>query len=152
MQAEQLFTHFFRTLGLSTLAFNAQGCARVIFDGKVAVDLEHDPASGELHLRSDLGPLPASGAEALYFSLLQANLQGQQTLGATLAVDEVERQIVLNRTLLLREFGPDDLLDVMQRFCASAGYWRQTLGDLPQTPIQSAADAPAPAFGSFLRV
>ena len=153
MKAEQLLKQLAQSLRLPNLAFNEQGCARIVFDGKVDVDLVSDPATGELHLCTHLAPLPATGGEALYLSLLQANLQGQQTLGATLAVDEVERQIVLNRTLLVNELAADDLLDVLQRFCASAGYWVQTLGETPNG--NAAADAltsePAPAFSNYIR-
>lgn len=151
MQTQPFCTQLVQSLHLPGLAFNEQGCARIVFDGKVTIDLEHDPVAGELHLRSDLAPLPAIGGEALYRSLLQANLPGQQTLGATLAIDEVEGQIVLSRSLLVAALGPDELLDLLQRFCASAAYWRQTLSQAPLGNTPAIALAPAPSFGNFVR-
>jgi hypothetical protein len=151
MLGEQLLKQLAQSLNLPNLAFNGQGCARIVFNGKVDVDIEHDHVSGELNLSTNLGSMPATGGEALYLSLLQANLRGQQTLGATLAVDEIEHQIVLNRTLLVRELAVDDLLDVFQRFCASAGYWQQTLGYAPSGDTAPDVPTPAPASSGFLR-
>ena len=87
MNARQHLQDIALTLGLPALDFDSNGCARMLFDGKVAVNFESDELSGQLHLYCDLGELPLRGREALYRALLEANLFGVQTQGATLAVD-----------------------------------------------------------------
>ena len=42
MKAEQLLNDIARTLGLPELALNDEGCARLMFDGRVAVNFEND--------------------------------------------------------------------------------------------------------------
>jgi hypothetical protein len=81
MKAEQLLNDIARTLGLPELALNDEGCARLLFDGQVAVNFENDPLAEKLHLYADLGELPLRGREALYRALLEANLLGAQTAG-----------------------------------------------------------------------
>lgn len=171
MKPETLPQALAAALGLPSLAFDAEGRARIIYEGKVDIDLALDAEAGELHLTTDLAKMPGADGEALYIGLLQANLRGQQTLGATLAVDEAAHMIVLNRTVMTSELASDDLLDLVQRFCASAMYWTTTLAatmdsanDEDLSPLFAAAmaddaedgpaaagSAQAPGFPAYLR-
>ena len=171
MKPEALPQDLAAALGLPNLAFDAEGRARLIYEGKVDIELALDAEAGELHLTTDLAEMPSADGEALYIGLLQANLRGQQTLGATLAVDEAAHMIVLNRTVMTSELAAGDLLDLVQRFCASAMYWTTTLAatmpaekniDLPslfaaamagaaEEGPAAAGGAQAPGFPAYVR-
>jgi hypothetical protein len=124
MKPEQLLNGLGLTMGLSELKFNEQGCARLVFDSKVSVNLESDADTGQLQIYTDLCPLPPEGLEALYLSLLEGNLFGLQTQGATLAVDSANYQVVLCRTLVVDGLSANDFLAIIESFVNCAEQWR----------------------------
>ncbi len=135
MLATELLSHFATGLGLPELHFDAQGCARLLLDGRTEIHFEHDAATDAIHLYSRLGGLPAAGQERLYLQLLQANLFGAQTAGATLAVDSAKQAVVLCRQALPRHLGGEDFRALVQAFVDATEYWTQQL---------ALADAAAP--------
>lgn len=134
MKAEQLLNDLGLTMGLANLKFNEEGCARLVFDGKTSVNLESDAETGLLQIYTDLGPLPAEGREALYLSLLEGNLFGLGTQGATLAVDSANREVVLCRTLTANEQSASTFVAIIESFVNSAEQWRAQLDGSPTTP------------------
>lgn len=141
MNARQHLQDIALTLGLPALDFDSNGCARMLFDGKVAVNFESDELSGQLHLYCDLGELPLRGREALYRALLEANLFGVQTQGATLAVDGSQDQVVLSRSVLVEEISLGSFSQVLDGFIGSADYWQTFLAE-GAAGLASAAEAP----------
>ena len=124
MKAEQLLNDLGLAMGLPGLVFNADGCARLVFDGKTAVNFESEPETGQLILYIALGPLPAEGREALYLSLLEGNLFGTQTFGATLAVDSLNHEVVLCRNLIADELSAQSFTVIIENFVNCAEQWR----------------------------
>lgn len=129
MNAQQHLNDLLVTLGLPSLEFDSHGCARMLFDGHVTVNFECDAITGQLDLYSDLGRLPAQGCEALYRSLLEANLFGVQTRGATLSVDSRQNQVVLSRTMLVNSLSLSLISQVLQDFVDCAGHWQKHLAE-----------------------
>lgn len=129
MNARQHLKDIAMTLGLKTLDFDANGCARLLFDGKVAVNFESDEVFGQLHLYSDLGELPLRGREAVYRALLEGNLFGIQTQGATLALDGSQDQVMLSRTLLMEELSLSSFSQMLEGFVGCAEYWQNVLAE-----------------------
>lgn len=154
MKAEQLLSDLGLTMGLPGLTFNTDGCARLVFDDTHAVNLESDTQTGQLLLYITLGPLPAAGREALYLSLLEGNLFGAQTDGATLAVDSLNHEVVLCRTLVADELSAQSFTEIIEKFVNAAEQWRarmenitfQTEAEPTQVPFDSASQ-----FGGFIR-
>jgi hypothetical protein len=73
------------------------------------------------------------------------------SLGATLAIDAAAHMIVLSRTVMTRELTADDLLELIQRFCASAMYWTTTLAAaMPNEMTDEMADALPPLFAAAM--
>ena len=158
--ADQLLLDLGQTAGLpQPLRFDAQGCARLVFDTRLAIDFERDDDAGVLQVYSVLGPLPAEGREALYQRLLEANLFGSATAGATLAVDGQTREVVLCRTVDVQETGGPAFVRLVERFVAAAEDWKKLLlSGASAGPSASPAGAgPAPGammgvpMGGFLR-
>lgn len=153
MKPEQLLNDLGLTMGLPDLKFNEQGCARLVFDGKTSVNLESDADTGKLQLYTDLCPLPPEGREALYLSLLEGNLFGMQTEGATLAVDSANQEVVLCQTLMAEELSADGFLAIIERFVNCAEQWRaQIEGGSQQEPPAAMQTLAVPSqFQGFIR-
>ena len=115
------------TLGMPALEFDANGCASLLFNDSIAVNFEHDRASGLLHLYTDLGPLPVDGRETVYRALLEANLFGVETRGATLALDQNQNQVVLFKTVHDSSLTLSSFSQLLAGFVDCATLWQQRL-------------------------
>ncbi len=128
MDANQILTSLGLTVGLPDLAFDGNGCARLLFDQRLAVDFEHDADAGSIHLYTVLGSSPAQGSgEALYRRLLEGNFFGIQTQGATLSMDAARGEIILSRSVELDTISSVDFERVIEKFLAAAGHWQEAL-------------------------
>lgn len=157
MNARQHLKDIALTMGLPALDFDANGCARMLFDGKVAVNFESDELAGQLHLYSDLGELPLRGREAVYRALLEANLYGVQTQGATLAVDGSQDQVVLSRSVLVEELSLNSFSLVLEGFVGCAEYWQQFLANGAGGALSASGNAQGdfgqrPGAGPYMQV
>ena len=65
----------------------------------------------------------------MYHALLEANLFGVQTQGATLAVDGSEDQVVLSRSVLVEELSLSSFSKLLEGFVNSAEYWQNVLAE-----------------------
>lgn len=156
MKAQQLLDNLAATMGLPALPLNGDQCARLVFDTKIAVDFESDPISGELFLYCDLGTLPLGGREALYRRLLEANLFGQQTLRATLAIEGSSDMVVLWRAVLCEELSLEAFQKVVEDFVNCAESWIELMakgGPGTDTPAsRDPGGLPPPAMGGYMQV
>lgn len=132
MEAKDLLSSYGQLVGLHGLAFDAHGCARLKFSEDVAVNLEADPAGECVHLYSVLGPVPSNERERLYRELLEGNLFGTRTRGATLAIDKVQEEVILCRRLELATADADALKQVLEEFVSASEHWQEAFdsGDL----------------------
>lgn len=126
--AHELIAAYGQHAGIANLKFSPDGCARLMFEGDVAIDLEIDPSSEQIQLYSVLGPVPAANRESLYRSLLEGNLFGSQTGGAALSIDPVQDEVLLCRQYPVAAGQPGHLAQVLEEFAGIAGHWRQQLG------------------------
>lgn len=135
MTPEQLLAQLGLAMNLPGLALDANGCARLMVDGRIAVNFEVDEGAGGMQIYSTLAPLPAQEQGAMLLMLLEGNLFGAQTLGATLAVDTLYNEIVLCRAIAVRDMSAPDFTAIVERFVTAVQEWTQKLS----------AGAPAPA-------
>jgi hypothetical protein len=129
MDTQQLLEHLARTMGVEGLAFNADGCACLMFDGRIALNLESDRIADRLHLHVELGALPSQGREAVYRALLEGNLFGAQTGEATLAVDKAADTVVLCQALRPEELSGATFIEAVQAMVSCADVWQKALAD-----------------------
>lgn len=136
------------------LALDANQTCRLVIDGTIEVDLDADPSGPQLVISGAIGTVPASGQEALFRVLLEANLFGRGTGGAVLALDERFNEIVLSRTLMTDRIHFQDVIEAIEQFVHHSKIWRERLSTLAHSP--PAQDLPAdPAAGpeaNILRV
>ncbi len=154
MNAQDLLQNLGQSVNLPGLGFDANGCARLLVDGTIAVNFEHDPASASIQLYSTLGALPSQGREALFLQLLEANLFGARTLGSTLAVDSLYGEIVLCRSVPLDDAEPASFADLVAQFVSTVEDWTARLdAPLPATPSDVPAEPAEPRVQAhFMRV
>ncbi|VVD64603.1 hypothetical protein PTE30175_00275 [Pandoraea terrae] len=126
--ADQLLLNLGRMAGFpEPLRFDGRGCARLMFDDRLAVDLECTTDTGCMQVYTVLGTLPVEGREAFFLQLLEANLFVAETAGATLAVDGETNEVVLCRTVELDEIGDGAFVRLIERFVGAAEYWKSRL-------------------------
>ena len=129
-------------MGLPAFAVDAAGCARLEFDGRTRVNFEVDTETDRLQLYSVLGPLPGEGREALYRTLLEGNLFGGGTRGASLAVDSLAHEVVLCQCLSAELYSGEAFIALLEDFVTCAQHWTETLQSGP-APTAALDDTPA---------
>lgn len=134
--AHDLLAEYGQIAGLASLRFDDHGCARLLFEDSVAVDLEIDESAGCIQVYSVLGPVPPGDREPLYRRLLEGNLFGQQTGGALLAVDPVREEVLLCSRVDPATASASALVTRMDSFAGAAADWQRRFasGDLTATP------------------
>jgi hypothetical protein len=140
--AQELLAAYGQISGLPGLKFEAHGCARLLFENSIAVDLEIDRRSGCIQIYGVLGPVPAGDRESLYRRLLEANLFGTQTHGATLAIDAVQEEVLISRRVDVAATGATSFAEQLQAFAGVVREWRAKMdsGELANTPASAARD------------
>lgn len=153
---DQLLLDLGQTAGLpQPLRFDDQGCARLTVDSHLHIDFERDADADLIQLYSVLGPMPARDNEALYRQLLEANLFGLETAGATLSIDPDQREIVLCRTIRAEGTAAPAFVQLVERFIAAAEQWKERVAAHsssagPATASEATQPA-APDMSVFLR-
>jgi Tir chaperone protein (CesT) family len=99
MNASDLIAEFAQRAGLAELRLSAEGTAALVVNDILTVNIEHDDAGRRLYLYCALGEPPAEGREAYFGQLLEANLFGRQTGGASIGLDRANNAVLLTRTL-----------------------------------------------------
>lgn len=149
MDADQLLTSLGLATGLPDLRFDGNGCARLLFDQRLALDLERDADAGCIHVYAVLcaAPPPGSG-EALYRRMLEGNLFGSQTQGAALAVDAASHEIILCRSVEVEASSADSFSRLIEKFLAAIEHWQQELAG--SGPAEAARDTGAAAHAAHM--
>ena len=135
MHIKDALLELWNQLGISGLSLDESGFCRLIIDRQLMVDIEQAEGEGELHLHSALGSLPAGRREALYATLLAANLFGSETGGAVLALDETAGEIVLFRSLRMVEMDYPTFVSTLEGFIQQVEIWKNRLNEPVQTAV-----------------
>ena len=141
MDATKLLEYLGRSMGVEDVAFNTQGCASLLFDARIALNIESDPEAGRVHLHIELGALPSHGRELVYRTLLEGNLFGAQTGESALAVDPTTEAVVLCRSLWSEEVSGTAFVEIVQTMVSCADVWQRALanGALDGATVSAAA-------------
>lgn len=154
---DQLLLDLGQMAGLpQPLRFDEHGCARLVFDAHLGIDFERHADAGLIQVYCVLGPVPAEGRDALYQQLLEANLFGADTGGATLALDSEMGEVVLCRSVPADGMAAASFVQLVEQFASSAEDWKTRLAG-HKAPIAPSAATPLqassamPDMGAFLR-
>ncbi|KPL51402.1 hypothetical protein ABB55_03460 [Prosthecomicrobium hirschii] len=148
MQLADAVQQLGRQIGLP-LKLDGDGACRLVFDGKLPVDIEAVEGS-VAYLHTGIGILPTSGGEALMRSLLEGNLFGRGTGASVIGIDSHLGEILLTRRLDMSKTDYAEFAAAIEDFVTHAKAWIERIRQMRAAP---AADAPAFGAGeSFLRV
>lgn len=155
MDADQLLASLGLTMNLPDLRFDEHGCARLLFDQKLAVDLENDADNDCIHVYSVLGSAPHAGSgEATLRKLLEGNLFGAQTQGAALAIDAPNNEIVLCRSFDIASASTQAFESFMEKFLTAVEHWLEdlaTVADGRADGMRAEPVSSAPLMSMFSR-
>ena len=141
MNINELIKELGVALGMPDLQLNPEGCARLVFDGTTAINLEVDAERGCLHLYSLLGSVPLERRDAVLYSMLKGNLFGNKTAGATLAIDSLCEEAVLCRSIELEYLSVPRLTNILEKFVKVTELWvkkidKKTAPEPPRNPCR----------------
>lgn len=140
MNIPDLMSELGKQMGLEDLKLDRDGVCRLVFDGKLAVDFESGEDGRVLHLYSILSPLPGEGTEMLCLRLLEANLFGRGTGGATFAVDPDPGDVVLFRTFDMERTDFQGFINQLESFVNHLEGWSR---EIIRTPSEAGAEPEA---------
>lgn len=109
-------------VGIPDLAMNDDNVCRLVLDRSMIVDIEHLPGTDVLQVYSVVGGHPRHNAE-LCCRLLSANLFGQGTGGAVLALDEQRGEVLLTQNFDLATVTPGKFVSTLEGFVGYASSW-----------------------------
>lgn len=147
--AQDLLAAYGQIAGLPGLRFESHGCARLLFEKSIAVDLEIDRGAGCLQIYGVLGPVPAGDRESLYRRLLEANLFGTETHGATLSIDGVQDEMLLSRRVDVANTNAATFAELLESFAGVVQQWQQKVGS--GELVAASAAMPDQRLGMFQR-
>lgn len=127
MKIEALLLELGNQMGLPNLKLDNNKVCRLIFDKKFTVDIEASEDLRIVHLYSALCIIPPRDKENLYEALLEANLFGRGTGGASFGVDLEMGEILLSRTLEMEKTDYQDFVNVLESFVNHVEAWTEKI-------------------------
>lgn len=100
MPLDDILRELGHQMGLGPLTLNEHRLCRLVFDGRMTVDIESLPDDSRFFVHAVAGRVPSDNQAAVFAELLSANLFGQETGGACLALDRGRDEILLFREFL----------------------------------------------------
>lgn len=146
---DALATH----VGVKDLEMNDDNVCRLVLDGTLVLDIEHQPGTDVLQAYSVVGPSPG-GNVALCHHLLSANLFGRGTGGAVLGLDEQRGEVLLVHTFDLATLTPEKFVSTLESFVGYVQSWTAELQELAGEDDEDEEEEPAHGDGAspFIRV
>lgn len=117
---------FGERMGISGLAFDQQGCCRLVFDGRRLLELRAAGVQRRMVLSMKLGNVSSDLGRAQERALLQANFWNAGTGGGWFAFDE-RGQACLQQEVVITEDSDAQLLVKIEGLLNSAELWERKL-------------------------
>lgn len=137
MQIGDALDQLGRQIGLK-LKLDRNNACRLVFDKSTTVDIEAVDA-GTVFLHAAVGIVPTAGRDAVYETLLEANLFGRGTGAAVLAVDKSLGEVVLHRRLDMAKTEYSDFTAALEDFVTHARAWTDRLEAMRRSTAAPAA-------------
>lgn len=115
--------------GLESLQFSKDGAISFVFNDRYTTTLEKSADEHELTLYGVIGQLPFEDKERYLLALLQANLFGRATGGASIGLDPDTQEIILFRTFIIAHLPFDSFFEELTHFLHMQQEWTEKLKD-----------------------
>ncbi|WP_050030156.1 type III secretion system chaperone [Verrucomicrobium sp. BvORR034] len=157
MNFEDLLDLTAQELGLESLAPADTGVAALRVDDQLTVLMEKSPFNHEtVAVYASLGSAPASGREAFFEVLLEAQLFDSEVApGTSFGLLRETGEVFLNRSYALANASAEEFVEVLNQFVNWAVHWKQRLaaGVSASAGVSAAAEIePEPALANFVRI
>lgn len=129
MNCEEVIQAIAIAMDVPGLRLDEHGCARLRIDDSIDLNFEASGGSHLLHVYSTLGPVPTHNRERSFEQLLNANLFGADTGGATLAIDAEFDEIVLCTDIGNHGWTSELIMSRLQRFIDAALAWQERFAE-----------------------
>ena len=142
MDYQQQLQRLGNALGVDNLTFSKELTARLIFGEGLVVDLEWNEQTQVLDAYSGLGAAPLGNA-SLLAEMLSANLFGQATNGAVLAIEPQQKEAILFQAFELSSEQIDQIAAQFHTFAQTVEDWTERLAGVspheevfPEAPLE----------------
>ena len=148
MELAELIRELGAGLGLSDAEPDEDGAATLVIDDTLEIVIEPGEDGHGILISAAVGTLPGDAREAVFAELLEANLMGQGTGAAALAIDPDREEIVLCRMILKTDLDFDDFDRELVVFANALRYWRERSdgGQIGKGPDGDAQDGDGAAL------
>lgn len=151
MTLEEHLAAYGETVAGQPFAIDAKGVCELAFAQGVRVVVEPVPGEAQAQLWAVLGRLPPAHArEALLTKLLEGNLFGLATGGATLALDRAREEILLCRGFVPEALDAAGFAALLEGFADMAALWTREAAQPVDGPVPDGR-MDLPSFGQMIR-
>lgn len=123
MDINSILLELGKQMGLPNLKLDENRVCRLIFDKKFTVDIEASDDEQTVHIYSALCMIPPRDKEKLFESLLEGNLFGRGTGGASFGLDLEMGEILLSRTVRIEKLDYQDFVNILESFVNHVEAW-----------------------------
>ena len=127
MELAELMKELASELGLGEIELEEDGGGQITIDDDLAIDLEAAEDGFGFVISATVGTIPDEEREAVFAELLEANLLGQGTGGASLALDSTLNEIVLCRSIPQDDLRFEVFDQELVTFVEALRWWRERL-------------------------
>jgi hypothetical protein len=121
MSLQELMNGYAKIHNLPGLPLDANQMCRLRFGDSVVVDIEPSKLPGQAHLYAVLGRAPQNPGESYFRKLLEWNLFGRDTGGASLACDPETEDLLLWRLIDIDSLTAERFDATLRELVQSAG-------------------------------
>jgi hypothetical protein len=136
MNLDDFLTQLQEKSGISPLQFSDEGVVSFIFNGEFTVSIEKSDNDSLLTIHAKIGELPTENQGSCMKALLEANLFGQKTAGASIGLDAGTNEVYLFRSFALHTMEFDYFFDALTSFMQAQQQWTIALRNTSVLPEQ----------------
>jgi hypothetical protein len=125
MDIRNLLKEMGNQTGLGDIVLDENNVCRLVFDDRLAVDVEALPDGKKFYIHASVGLTPYENRATFFEELLAANLFGQGTAGATLALDRDLGEIILFREFETEKTDYQEFVSALEVFLSRLEYWTE---------------------------
>ena len=142
MNLDEFVDQFQQKSGMSPLQFSDEGVISFIFNGEFTASIEKSDNDTLVTIHAKIGDLPTENQESCMKALLEANLFGQKTGGASIGMDASTNEVYLFRTFALHTLEIDYFFDALTSFMQTQQQWTLALQNNTYLPKQEKTAEP----------
>lgn len=123
MHINNLIKQFENKTGMRELAFSEEGVITFLLEGRYTTHFEKSEDEQHLTVYAEIGVLPHDNREECMMRLLEANLFGIKTGGATIGIDPDTEEVFLSKTFDMYQLQFERFYEQLSAFLKTQRRW-----------------------------